>query len=126
MLGAVAAVSLATYALFDAAWPAWSAPALAAVAVLLCVVALRTAATLRRTVYRAERWTPRSVLVAASGAACLLLLVTAVDPRVAHPAPALLPDLSAAALLAALLAAVPMAVTVSRGSQHDRDEEARA
>lgn len=126
MLGAVAAVSLATYALFDAAWPGWSAPALAAVAVLLCVVALRTAATLRRTVYRAERWTPRSVLVAASGTAGLLLLATAVDPRVAHPAPALLPDLSATALLAALLAAVPLSVAESRRPHRGHDEEACA
>ena len=110
VLGAVAGVALATYALFDAAWPVWGAPVLAGAAVLLCVVALRTGATVQRTVYRAERWTGRSVLVAASGAASLVLLVTVVSPSIAHPVPSLLPDLSAAALLAALVAALPVVV----------------
>lgn len=110
LLGAVAGVALATYALFDAAWPGWSAPALASLAVVLCVVALRTGTTVRRTVYRAERWTGRSVLVAASGAASLVLLVTAVGPSVAHPGPSMLPDLSAVGLVAALVAALPVVV----------------
>lgn len=110
LLGAVAAVALATYALFDASWPGWSAPALAALAVLLCVVALRTGTTLRRTVYRPERWTVRSALVAASGVGALVLLLAAVGPGVTHPAPVLLPALSAAGLVAALLAALPVVV----------------
>lgn len=110
VLGAVAGAALATYALFDAAWPGWSAPALAALAVVFCVVALRTGTTVRRTVYRAERWTVRSVTVAASGAATLVLLVTAVGPGVAHPGPSLLPSLSAAGLVAALVAALPVVV----------------
>jgi energy-coupling factor transport system permease protein len=140
LLGAVATVALATYALFDAAWPVWGAPVLAGAAVLLCVVALRTGSAMRRTVYRAERWTPRSVLVAASGSVCLLLLATAVAPRVAHPDPALLPDPSVTALVAALLAAVPLVAVGAEaagaegagavGSQDarggDRDEPAEA
>ena len=119
LLGAVATVALATYALFDTAWPVWGAPVLACVAVLLCVVALRTGTTLRRTVYRAERWTTRSVLVAASGAVSLLLLATAVSPRVAHPGPALVPDLSMTALVAALLAAVPLVAAGAVGARAD-------
>jgi energy-coupling factor transport system permease protein len=125
LLGAVAAVALATYALFDAAWPGWGAPVLAGLAVLLCVVALRTGTTLRRSVYRAERWTPRSVLVAASGAGCLLLLATAVEPRVAHPGPSLLPDLSVTALVAALLTAVPLVTAGAVGARADGAQRAR-
>lgn len=112
LLGALAAVALATYALFDAAWPGWSAPALACLAVVLCVVALRTSATVRRTVYRAERWTARAVLVAVSGLMPLVLLATVVVPGVLHPGPVLVPDLSAVALVAALLAALPLVVAV--------------
>ncbi|ACZ21530.1 ABC-type cobalt transport system, permease component CbiQ [Sanguibacter keddieii DSM 10542] len=125
LLGAVAAVALATYALFDASWPGWGAPVLAGLAVLLCVVALRTGTTLRRTVYRAERWTPRSVVVAASGAGSLLLLATAVSPRVAHPGPALVPDLSVTALVAALLVAVPLVAAGAVGARADGGQRAR-
>ena len=107
LLGAVAAVGLAAYALFDTSWPGWSAPVLAAVAAALCVVALRTASVLRRTVHRAERWTARATVVAASGAGCLALLAGAVSDHVANPVPSLLPDLSVVALVAALLAGVP-------------------
>lgn len=110
LLGAVAAVALATYALFDASWPGWSGPVLAGLAVLLCVVAVRTGTTARRTVYRPEPWTARSVVVAASGAAALGLFVTAVDPGVAHPGPVLVPALSGVGLVAALLAALPVVV----------------
>jgi energy-coupling factor transport system permease protein len=125
LLGAVGVVALATYALFDASWPGWAAPALACLAVLLCVVALRTGTTVRRTVYRAERWTVRAALVAASGVVALGLLVVAVGPRVAHPGPVLLPALSAVGLAAALLTALPV-VVASPAAVRPRREEALA
>lgn len=126
LLGAVGVVALATYALFDASWPGWAAPALACLAVLLCVVALRTGTTVRRTVYRAERWTVRAALVAASGVVALGLLVVAVGPRVAHPGPVLLPALSAVGLAAALLTALPVLVAPPTAAVRPRREEVLA
>lgn len=126
LLGVVGVVALATYALFDASWPGWAAPALACLAVLLCVVALRTGTTVRRTVYRAERWTVRAALVAASGVVALGLLVVAVGPRVAHPGPVLLPALSAVGLAAALLTALPVLVAPPTAAVRPRREEALA
>lgn len=126
LLGAVGVVALATYALFDASWPRWAAPALTCLAVLLCVVALRTGTTARRTVYRAERWTVRAALVAASGVVALGLLVVAVGPRVAHPGPVLLPALSAGGLAAALLTALPVLVAPPTAAVRPRREEALA
>lgn len=126
LLGAVGVVALATYALFDASWPGWAAPALACLAVLLCVVALRTGTTVRRTVYRAERWTARAALVAASGMVALGLLVVAAGPRVAHPGPVLLPSLSAVGLAAALLTALPVLVAPPTAAVRPRREEALA
>lgn len=126
LLGAVGVVALATYALFDASWPGWAAPALTCLAVLLCVVALRTGTTARRTVYRAERWTVRAALVAASGMAALGLLVVAVGPRVAHPGPVLLPALSAVGLAAALLTALPVVVAPPTAAVRPRREEVLA
>ena len=126
LLGAVGVVALATYALFDASWPGWAAPALACLAVLLCVVALRTGTTVRRTVYRAERWTVRAALVAASGVVALGLLVVAAGPRVAHPGPVLLPALSAVGLAAALLTALPVLVAPPTAAVRPRREEALA
>lgn len=126
LLGAVGVVALATYALFDASWPGWAAPALACLAVLLCVVALRTGTTVRRTVYRAERWTVRAALVAASGVVALGLLVVAVGPRVAHPGPVLLPALSVVGLAAALLTALPVLVAPPTAAVRPRREEVLA
>ncbi|MBF0721846.1 CbiQ family ECF transporter T component [Sanguibacter inulinus] len=126
LLGAVGVVALATYALFDASWPGWAAPALACLAVLLCVVALRTGTTVRRTVYRAERWTVRAALVAASGMVALGLLVVAAGPRVAHPGPVLLPALSAVGLAAALLTALPVLVAPPTAAVRPRREEVLA
>jgi len=126
LLGAVGVVALATYALFDASWPGWAAPALSCLAVLLCVVALRTGTTVRRTIYRAERWTVRAALVAASGMAALGLLVVAAGPRVAHPGPVLLPALSAVGLAAALLTALPVLVAPPTAAVRPRREEALA
>ncbi|KQT98027.1 CbiQ family ECF transporter T component [Sanguibacter sp. Leaf3] len=126
LLGAVGVVALATYALFDASWPRWAAPALTCLAVLLCVVALRTGTTARRTVYRAERWTVRAALVAASGVVALGLLVVAVGPRVAHPGPVLLPALSAVGLAAALLTALPVLVAPPTAAVRPRREEVLA
>jgi energy-coupling factor transport system permease protein len=123
LLGGVGVVALATYALFDASWPGWAAPALTCLAVLLCVVALRTGTTVRRTIYRAERWTVRAALVAASGMAALGLLVVAVGPRVAHPGPVLLPALSAVGLAAALLTALPVVVAPATAAVRPRREE---
>ena len=122
LLGAVAAVGLAAYALFDTSWPGWSAPVLAAVATALCAVALRTASVLRRTVHRAERWTVRATVVAVSGAGCLALLAGALSDHVAHPAPSLLPDLSVVALVAALLAGLP-AVLAAQPVRPSQPEE---
>lgn len=113
VVAALGLVALATYALFDDAWPGWVAPTCTVVALGLGWGALRTTGSTARTIYRPDRWTWASSGVAASGILCAVGLALVPTANRLPPA-SLRPEVTVLALLAALLAALPILLTGRR------------
>ena len=126
LVGGLLGLCVGTYAFLDSSAPrALSAPMLLA-GVALAVAGFVTAGRrVTRTRYRPDRWRPAELLTAGTGIAVAVLATVATRqrPDVAYPDPAAWPQLSALALVAVLVGAVPaFATPLPAGDPRTSDE----
>ena len=110
MVTGLAGICVGTYAMLDGTAPRWLAGPMLAAGVLVAVAGFVAAGRrVRRTRYRPDHWRTAEIVVAVSGLAPAILVFTVLadDVSVLHPGVSTMPVVTATALLAVLLGAIP-------------------